>query len=197
MPFVTEAIWEHLPVEDDAPALMVASWPDPDEMGKWLDEDSEQAIALACGVVGSVRSTRAHYGISPRQELSIALRVTGEAAEAKGRFLQQQEGLISSLARLNGFELLAADADKPVESSVDLVDDVEVYTNLAGLVDFAEERARLEKRRAKAEKELAKLDKKLSNENFLSKAAPEAVEKVRAEHAELTQELKLIAAQLG
>ena len=197
MPFVTEAIWEHLPVASDAPALMVADWPEPDELEKWVDEDSEQAIALACAVVGSVRSTRAHYGISPRQELSVALRVTGEAREAEEQFLREQEGLISGLARLNGFAVLAPDAGKPKESSVDLVGDVEVYTNLSGFVDFAEERARLEKRRAKAEKELAKLDKKLSNENFLAKAAPEAVEKVRAEHAELVQELKLIEAQLG
>ena len=59
-----------------------------------------------------------------------------------------------------------------------------------------EERKRLEGRRAKALKELEKLDKKLGNQNFLDKAAPEAVEKVRTEHAELTQELKLIKAQL-
>ena len=49
----------------------------------------------------------------------------------------------------------------------------------------------------KAEKELAKLQKKLSNENFVAKAAPEAVEKARAQAAELEQQLALIAAQLA
>ena len=197
MPFVTEAIWEHLPIEHDAPALMVAAWPDPDELSAWIDEPSERAVALACDVVSSVRSTRAHYGISPRQELAIAVRPTGADADAKAAYLREQEGLITSLARLSAFEVLPADAAKPQESGIDFVNEVEVYTLLSGLVDFDEEKKRLEKRKAKAEKDLAKLDKKLGNENFLAKAAPEAVEKVKAEHAELTQELKLIEAQLG
>ena len=144
-----------------------------------------------------MRSTRAHYGISPRQELAIAVRPTGADADAKAAYLREQEGLITSLARLSAFEVLPADAAKPQESGIDFVNEVEVYTLLSGLVDFDEERKRLEKRKAKAEKDLAKLDKKLGNENFLAKAAPEAVEKVKAEHAELTQELKLIEAQLG
>ena len=197
MPFVTEAIWENLPLDDDAPALIVAAWPEPETLAHWIDEPAEQAIALACGVVGSVRSTRAHFGLSPRQELAVALRAGGGNAAELEEFLRQQEGLISSLARLSGFEVLGPDAPKPAQSSVDLVGDVEVYAQLAGLVDFEQERARLAKRKGKAEKELAKLDKKLGNENFLAKAAPEAIEKVRAEHVELQAELKLIEAQLS
>ena len=68
--------------------------------------------------------------------------------------------------------------------------------NVASISWAISRRKRLEGRRAKALKELEKLDKKLGNQNFLDKAAPEAVEKVRTEHAELTQELKLIKAQL-
>ena len=197
MPFVTEAIWENLPLEDEAPALIVARWPEPDELSRWIDERSERAISLACDVVGSVRSTRAHFGLSPRQELSVSLRCTGEDAQATEEFLRQQEELVTSLARLDGFEVLSQGAPKPRGSSVDLVGDVEVYTHLEGLVDLEEERKRLEKRKAKALAEAAKLDKKLCNENFLAKAAPEAVEKVRSEREELASELKVIEAQLG
>ena len=102
-----------------------------------------------------------------------------------------------NLARLSGFEVLTHDAARPAECGIDLVGDVEVYVRLSGFVDFAEEAKRLEKRRGAAQKELEKLDKKLANENFLAKAAPEAVEKVRADAADLNRELKLIAAQLG
>ncbi len=230
MPFVTEAIWGYLPTSaaDPAPALMVADWPEPAELAHWVDEDSEQAVALACAVVSSVRSTRARYGISPRQELGVFVRVAGGglagegegaggadgAAEADGaagadgaaaaaraadeeRFLSEQRELVVNLARLSGFEVLARDAARPAECGVDLAGNVEVYVELAGFVDFSEEAKRLEKRRAAAQKEREKLDRKLSNENFLAKAAPEAVEKVRADAAALDRELKLIAAQLG
>ena len=204
MPFVTEAIWENLPLSapktpagEEAPALMVAAWPDPADLAQWVDEDAEAAISMAVAVVTSVRKTRAAYGISPRQELELALRPTGPNAAVKAELLQREEALISGLARLSGFELLAADAPKPAESGVDLVDDVEVFTKLSGLVDFEEERKRLEKRKKQATKDLEKLEKKLANKNFLEKAAPEAVQKVRDEHAELTAALKLINAQLS
>ena len=198
MPFVTEAIWEYLPVEDDATALMVASWPDAGELSRWIDDEAEQAIQLVVQLVTSVSATRAAYGISPRQELAVALRFADddEKAIAERTLVEQQRDLIMALAKLSSLDILEAGAPRPAESGIDFVGDIEVYTALSGLVDFAEERKRLETRRAKALKELEKLDKKLGNQNFLDKAAPEAVEKVRTEHAELTQELKLIKAQL-
>ena len=198
MPFVTEAIWEYLPHGSQAPALMVAQWPDPESLSIWIDDEAEAAIELVVQLVTSVRATRATHGISPRQELSVYLRLAGEpeAAETEHALIEQQHDLIVALAKLERLEVLSAEAAKPAMSGVDFVGDIEVYTVLDGLVDFDEERKRLEKRRAKAEKELAKLEKKLGNENFLAKAAAEAVEKVKAEHADLSQELKLIAAQL-
>lgn len=198
MPFVTEAIWEYLPVEDDAPALMVAAWPDAGDLSCWIDDEAEQAIQLVVQLVTSVRATRAAYGISPRQELAVTLRFADddEDALAKRALVERQRNLIMALAKLSSLDIIEADAPRPAECGIDFVGDIEVYAGLSGLVDFAEERKRLEGRRAKALKELEKLDKKLGNQNFLDKAAPEAVEKVRTEHAELTQELKLIKAQL-
>ena len=198
MPFVTEAIWEYLPVEDDAPALMVAAWPDAGDLSCWIDDEAEQAIQLVVQLVTSVRATRAAYGISPRQELAVTLRFADddEDALAKRALVERQRDLIMALAKLSSLDIIEADAPRPAECGIDFVGDIEVYAGLSGLVDFAEERKRLEGRRAKVLKELEKLDKKLGNQNFLDKAAPEAVEKVRTEHAELTQELKLIKAQL-
>lgn len=198
MPFVTEEIWGYLPIDDDAFALMVADWPDPQAFAKWIDDESEQAIQLVVQLVTSMRSMRALYGISPRQELAVSLRFTGDKAQAanESALINRQKGLIAALAKLSSIDILADDAPRPAESSIDFVGDIEVYTALSGLVDFEEERKRLENRRSKANKEIEKLEKKLGNQNFLAKAAPEAVEKVRTEHSELMQELKLIAARL-
>lgn len=196
MPFVTEAIWEYLPVEKETSALMVAAWPDPSALAVWVDEQAEAAITCATGIISAVRATRARYGLSPKQELGIELRLTGERAAEQRALVEGQAALITSMARLTGYGFLEEGAPKPAESSITLVGDIEVYVGLAGLVDFEAENARLLKEKAKAEKELAKLDKKLSNENFVAKAAPEAVEKARAQHAELVQSLALIEAQL-
>ena len=176
----------------------VAAWPDAGDLSCWIDDEAEQAIQLVVQLVTSVRATRAAYGISPRQELAVTLRFADddEDALAKRALVERQRNLIMALAKLSSLDIIEADAPRPAECGIDFVGDIEVYAGLSGLVDFAEERKRLEGRRAKALKELEKLDKKLGNQNFLDKAAPEAVEKVRTEHAELTQELKLIKAQL-
>jgi len=50
---------------------------------------------------------------------------------------------------------------------------------LAGLVDFAKERARLAKDVGRVEGELAKIDAKLSKPDFIAKADPAVIEENR------------------
>lgn len=115
MPFVTEAIWEYLPVEDDAPALMVAAWPDAGDLSCWIDDEAEQAIQLVVQLVTSVRATRAAYGISPRQELAVTLRFADddEDALAKRALVERQRDLIMALAKLSSLDIIEADAPRP------------------------------------------------------------------------------------
>ena len=55
---------------------------------------------------------------------------------------------------------------------------------LAGIIDIAAEKARLEKEIAKQEGEIRKISGKLSNEGFLAKAPAEVIEENRARLAE-------------
>ena len=74
---------------------------------------------------------------------------------------------------------------------------LEIYVSLHGLVDFAAERARLEKERTKLAADAAKFEKKLSNPGFLAKAAPEIIAKDKAKLADLTDKLGRIDTQLA
>jgi valyl-tRNA synthetase len=67
-----------------------------------------------------------------------------------------------------------------------VVSDFEMYVPLEGLIDFAKERARLEKERAGIEQDLARLQARLDNPDFIRRAPPEEIEKTRALHAEKT-----------
>ena len=193
MPFVTEAIWEHLPhEEDEAPALMVAKWPEPETLEKWIDPEAERAVGLLCAVVGAVRSTRARYGIAPRQELEVVVNAQQEAAEV----LCSLEAQITSLARVSSLTV-AADAQKPAESAAVVVEGAEVYSVLAGLIDFDAERSRLQKEQKKLSADVAKYGKKLQNPGFLAKAAPEIIEKDKAKLAELEDQLSRVEQELS
>src|SRR5438105_2806041 len=63
----------------------------------------------------------------------------------------------------------------------------EVHLPLAGLIDFAAEKARVEKELEKLEGELAGIAKRLENPGFLARAPAEVVDKDRARAAELQE----------
>ena len=194
MPFVTEAIWENVPhAEGEAPALMMAKWPEPESLASLVDEESERAVSLLCDVVSAVRSTRARYGISPKQELPVVLRAGFENA----RVLEGLKSQIVSMARASELSIVPSDAHKPAESACVVAHGCEVYCVLTGLIDFEAERARLTKERATLQKDEAKFAKKLSNPGFLAKAAPEIVEKDTAKLAELRDKLARVEEQLA
>ena len=194
MPFVTEAIWENVPhAEGEAPALMMAKWPEPESLASLVDEESERAVSLLCDVVSAVRSTRARYGISPKQELDVVIRADGATTEVLDGLKLQ----ISSMGRVAGLDLRTADAEKPAESACVVAHGCEVYCVLTGLIDFEAERARLTKERASLQKDEAKFAKKLSNPGFLAKAAPEIVEKDTAKLVELRDKLARVEEQLA
>ena len=194
MPFVTEAIWENVPhAEGEAPALMMAKWPEPESLASLVDEESERAVSLLCDVVSAVRSTRARYGISPKQELPVVLRAGFENA----RVLEGLKSQIVSMARASELSIVPSDAQKPSESACVVAHGCEVYCVLTGLIDFEAERARLTKERATLRKDEAKFAKKLSNPGFLAKAAPEIVEKDTAKLAELRDKLARVEEQLA
>ena len=194
MPFVTEAIWENVPhAEGEAPALMMAKWPEPESLASLVDEESERAVSLLCDVVSAVRSTRARYGISPKQELPVVLRAGFENAHV----LEGLKSQIVSMARASELSIVPSDAHKPAESACVVAHGCEVYCVLTGLIDFEAERARLTKERTTLQKDEAKFAKKLSNPGFLAKAAPEIVEKDTAKLAELRDKLARVEEQLA
>ena len=193
MPFVTEAIWGHLPrAGEQAPALMVAAWPEPESLAQWIDADAERAVGLLCGIVGAVRSARARYNIAPRRELDVVVSAEAEAADV----LESLRAQIASIGRVGSLSI-GTGLPKPAESAAAVVEGAEVYVRLSGLVDFSAERARLAKEQKKVAADKEKFARKLANPGFLAKAASEIVEKDRAKLAELTDTLARLEAQLA
>jgi valyl-tRNA synthetase len=71
---------------------------------------------------------------------------------------------------------------------------------LGDVIDFAKERARLEKEVAKAQSEISKIDAKLGNADFIARAPEDVVDEQkerRAEAAALAERLGQALAMLG
>ena len=201
MPFATEAIWDTLPaswLDEDgerAEALMVADWPEPAAYERWVNEPAERAFELTRAVVTDVRSTRARYRISPKEQLGVSIRANSdEVAEA----IRGMAEFICAFARVSPLDITTGEATEKPEGSIVLAGaDFDACIMLGDLVDFAAERARIEKSIAKAEKELAGAERTLANEGFIAKAAPEVVAKKRERAEELKAEIGALTAQLA
>ena len=192
MPFITEEIYQEMPVKTGGDMLIGAEWPDAEALAVYRDEASERAIELVCEVVGAIRSSRARYGISPKTALPVAVKAASHDVE----LLVAHSSLVCALANVEDLAV-SADAVKPAEASVSLGSGIEVYTILSGHVDFSAEKARLEKEQGKVAKDVAKLEKKLSNPGFLAKAAPEIVAKDKAKLEELSDKLARLQSQIA
>jgi len=175
MPFITEELWQRI-ASDRSGALVSEPWPDIP-----LSLRDAKAEAEADGLVeliSAIRAVRAEMNVPAAAK--IALRHRGASAETAAR-LGRYGDLIRRLARIEAIGP-SAGAEKGAVQVV--VGEATFILPLAGVIDLAAEKARLDKEIARIEGEIVKFDKKLSNESFVAKAPPEVVETERERLAE-------------
>ena len=104
------------------------------------------------------------------------------------------------LARLAGLDSaavhLAADLPAPGKAVTLAAGGVTTYLPLAGLVDLAAERARLQKEIDNIDKQLQRIDGLLGNAGFVAKAPAEVIERERSKQGELQSKRVQLAERL-
>jgi valyl-tRNA synthetase len=170
MPFVTEEIWQHLPIERVAPSVMVAPFPRPDD--RWLDPEAEALAGQLIAAIRGVRNLRADLGIAPSARITV--RLPSSVPPQTRVLLEQYLGL---LARVGTVEVLAP-LEHPVGEPSVVVDGIgEIFVPVRGLVDTAEVRDRLERELLKVRKDLEQVEGKLARADFVARAPQEIVAK--------------------
>jgi valyl-tRNA synthetase len=159
MPFVTDELWCALTGGD---SVMIAAWP----TFRFTDATAEAEAESLMRLVTEVRQFRSGQGLRPGQ------RVPARLAGLENTALAHQEGAIRFLLRLT-----APEGENVTASLV--AEGVTVELDLAGTVDVAAERKRLERDLAGARKEIQSMTAKLGNESFTAKAPAEVIEKSR------------------
>ena len=206
MPFVTEELWTALraaggsrggsgfrPPGADTAALtgedsvMVAAWP----TFAFTDRAAEAEISSMMRLVTEIRRFRSDQGLRPGQR--VAARLAGiEATPLAGH-----EERIRSLLRLDP---VSPAADGFTASASIEVEGITAELDVAGVIDVAAERRRMEKDLAAARAEAEQAERKLANAGFTAKAPAAVVDKTRqrlevaqADIARLEQRLAVLA----
>ena len=182
MPFITEEIWQSLPVAGDA--LIVADWPVYTDVLSFKKE--EQQMESVMNAIRSIRNRRAEMNVPPSKKAALYI------VTAKPELFAEGEGFIQRLAYADQISVLADDPANIDGMVCCTTADAKLYIPMGQLVDVSKELERISKELDKARKNLAGLEAKLSNENFTARA-PENVVNAEREKAE---KAKALIAQL-
>ena len=174
MPFITEEIWQSLvqriPDSPDRPdSIMIAPYPTPDPSA--INPEAEEWATLLMSLVRGVRNVRAENKVEAGKKVPAIL-LDGESLGDGG------QSFLESLA-LCSLEVRPGDAIEPEDSIMVIEKSARVFIPLADLFDFEVERNRLESTLQDLSKRIAQVESRLSNEQFLSKAPANVVEKER------------------
>jgi valyl-tRNA synthetase len=204
MPFITEELWQRLPgVGADSmhpayraaavtPTVMLAAFPRAED--SLVDERAEAAMRSVIELVSRVRNIRTELNVKPSEEVRL---VVGAGADGLGDLFNASLPQIRRLTRASEVTVGDSLAGVPRASArAVLAGGAEVAVPLEGLIDFAQERARVGREREKQVKELQKVEGQLSNPQFVERAPAEKVEELRQRAADVGQRIKALTEML-
>jgi valyl-tRNA synthetase len=191
MPYLTEELWQRLPVQHSQllhpsyasaePTIMLASYPQCDDA--LVDERAEAEMSAVIELISRVRNIRAEMSIKPGERVTLLIRAIEQMLPAFETNSMQIERLTRGKVIIqDGHEVPKASARAVLSGGA------EVAVPLEGLIDFEVERARLSREKEKLEKEAGKLEAQLGNADFVERAPVEKVAELRARMAEIAQQ---------
>ncbi len=178
MPFITEELWQQLPHRGES--IMVAEYPVYNEA--LVNEDFEREMILIMEISRGIRNIRSEMNISLAKKLDVILR-TGD--EKKLQMIERQNLYISELSRLKNLSV-TRNGKEPKMAATAVVEDIEIFVLLEGVIDIQDERDRLRRELEKINADVATLNKRLSNRDFINRAPKDVVEKDREKYQSLT-----------
>ncbi|WP_457573324.1 valine--tRNA ligase [Desulfolithobacter sp.] len=181
-PFVTEEIWSVLPGERSTIMLE----PFPEVRPEWEDADAERDMGLLMDVISGIRTIRSEAELHPTAKIE-ATAICPDPG--KRQLIETFSSSIEAMTRAEKLHV-QAEASIPDDAGHALVQDVELFVPLKGLIDVEAELEKLARERTKLDKELKRVEGKLGNEKFLANAPEAVVEKEREKQAEIQARLE-------
>jgi valyl-tRNA synthetase len=191
MPYITEELWQRLPGEKQLhaayqgaePTVMLTAYPE--GAANLIDEAAESEMQAIIELISRVRNIRSEMNIKPAERIPI---VVGSPDENLRRIFSSAREQISRLVRASEVSISERLEAPRASARAVLTRSAELAVPLEGLIDFEQERRRLEREQEKLNAESARLEAQLSNPNFVSRAPVERVNEVRERIAAIAQQ---------
>lgn len=183
MPFVTEEIYQSLP--HDKESINVETWPEKVEFD--AKENEKEFVDLALSIIVKVREIKQEYNMKPSNPLAISI------VDEQGSVIDLSDDykrIIDRMCHVN-FETIEDEdiLSRTLEKAV-------LRVRMGDLVDYNEEKEKLEKEIERLQKEIKRASGMLNNPNFVSKAPQAKVDQEKAKLASYEDQLHMTQANL-
>lgn len=190
MPFITEEIWQHIP--HDGKSIMIAPWPS-NESAR-IDDAAEKNMTAIMETVKAIRNIRAQVNAIPGKKSEVILYFTDKDLI---KVFAENKDYLAVLAAAQPMTIWKDGQNKPQNAMTAVVDGIQIYMPMAGLIDVVKETARLTKEKANLTKEINRLSKKLNNKAFLTKAPVQVVKKEKEKQKGYEDKQKAVEERLA
>jgi valyl-tRNA synthetase len=173
MPFITEEIWQMLPINHEKEHLMISSWPEIEELGKF--EANSEEFSRLMEVIRGIRNVRSELQLPPSKKINIAC-----TFKTGNKYSDEENIYLKALA--SAAEITETE-NKPSQSATAFVSpEIDVYCVIGDMIDWSEEKARLSKKVKAGEKDVSHFEKKLNNEKFVKNAKDDVIEETKEKY---------------
>lgn len=183
MPFVTEEIYQSLP--HDKESINVETWPDKIEFDS--KENEKEFVDLALSIIVKVREIKQEYNMKPSNPLTISI------VDEQGSVIDLSDDykrIIDRMCHVNFEKIEDEDIlSRTLEKAI-------LRVRMGDLVDYNEEKEKLEKEIDRLQKEIKRASGMLNNPNFVSKAPQAKVDQEKAKLASYEDQLHMTQTNL-
>ena len=184
MPFITEEIWQNISERSTEESLIVSSWPETKASDAQVLEEGE----LLFEITSNIRNLRSSKGISPKEELELAVKTD------KPELIKKIGSSIAKLANVSKLDIIE---EKPDNCFSFVVKSHELFVPVSEEIDVEAERAKLTEELNYTKGFLKSVEKKLSNERFVAGAPEQVVAMEKKKQADAEAKIASLEASLA
>jgi valyl-tRNA synthetase len=195
-PHITEEIWSFLDVDKnsedvDNQSLLINSQ-SPKFNKNMVNHNIEQDIKLIMITISAIRNIKASLNIPPSKTINMYVRGGNQYTN----IIQDNIDLMNRMIKIKKLEV-GEKLIKPAQSATAVIENLEIFIPLKGLIDIEKEIKRLEKQVSNMDGRLNSVSKKLNNKNFVDRAPKDIIEHEKAKQADYQQQLNKLKENLN
>jgi valyl-tRNA synthetase len=182
-PFVTEEIWHWLRDRKEGEDIIVATWPEVEDINKEVLTGFETASEI----ISSIRNIRKQNNIPNKVKIDLSVKINATKAD----------GFDTVISKMGNLENLEYVDEKIANSFSFIVENNEYFIPFGEEVDVEAEKEKIEGELEYAKGSLTIVRKKLSNERFVNNAPEAVVASEKKKEADALNKIKILEEKLA